>query len=199
MTRSISASSSMATTQRWYWCASAMRARAFHLKTRKKSLINLSAPRARLPRRYAGRGWDSTSVAAILKLWGAGSGWKSVSLGRVQSSASTCRVSRPLFQWRSHMILNNPKSAIFLEPVPPQSRQPHKVLVVDDDPVIRDMMVDIRQRHVIVMMSALDRIDEAMRCKVEAVMPKPFLVDDVVRVLEPYQETLQSPPPIVIL
>ncbi|HZS78600.1 MAG TPA: response regulator [Ktedonobacteraceae bacterium] len=142
------------------------------------------------------------------------------------------------------MILNNPKSAIFLEPVPPQSRQPHKVLVVDDDPVIRDMMVDIlemegytatvarngfealellhqdesylvfldmlmpgmsgkelcrelesephiRQRHVIVMMSALDRIDEAMRCKVEAVMPKPFLVDDVVRVLEPYQETLQ--------
>lgn len=142
------------------------------------------------------------------------------------------------------MILKNPKSALFLEPVPPQSSQPRKVLVVDDDPVIRDMMVDIlemegytatvarngfealellhqdesylvfldmlmpgmsgkelcaelenepdiRERHIIVMMSALDRINEAMRCKVEAVMPKPFLVDDVVRVLEPYQETLQ--------
>ena len=117
--------------------------------------------------------------------------------------------------------------------------RPTKVLVVDDDPVIRDMMVDIldfegypllvarngnealelmrgqesylvfldllmpvvsgkdvcdildkdpalRSRHVIVLMSALDRLEEASTLNVDAVMPKPFLVDDVVKAIEPY-------------
>ena len=117
--------------------------------------------------------------------------------------------------------------------------RPGKVLVVDDDPVIRDMMVDIldfegypirvarngnealelmrgeesylvfldllmpvlsgkdvcdildkdpalRSRHVIVLMSALDRLEEASTLNVDAIMPKPFLVDDVVKVIEPY-------------
>ena len=117
--------------------------------------------------------------------------------------------------------------------------QPRKVLVVDDDPVIRDMMVDIldlegyptlvarnghealellrgeenylvfldllmpvisgkevceilekdptlRGRHIIVLMSALDRLEEASTLDVDAVMPKPFLVDDVINTIQPY-------------
>jgi DNA-binding response OmpR family regulator len=117
--------------------------------------------------------------------------------------------------------------------------QLQKVLVVDDDPVIRDMMVDIlecegyvpdlahngqealhalrnqsgylvfldlmmptfsgkdvctflaaqaeiRQRHIIVLMSAMDKIEETYGLDVDMVMPKPFLVDDVTEVLDTY-------------
>lgn len=113
---------------------------------------------------------------------------------------------------------------------------PRHILVVDDDPVIRDMMVDIlelegysvrlarnglealdvlrgdesylvfldlmmpvlngkelceildvepelRARHRIVLMSAMDKMDEAARLNADALMPKPFSVDDVVRVI----------------
>lgn len=134
------------------------------------------------------------------------------------------------------------------------SMKPRKVLVVDDDPVIRDMMVDIleaegysiavarnglealrllrdesvsgggssgddherylvfldvmmpqmdgkevckclaaqpaiRQRHAIILMSALDRLDEVEEwtsCKVEGIIPKPFVVEDVLRTIERY-------------
>jgi CheY-like chemotaxis protein len=111
--------------------------------------------------------------------------------------------------------------------------------VVDDDPIIRDMMGDIlecegytpelarngqeallllqgpqrylvfldllmpvfsgkevcaslaahpqlRQRHVIVLMSALDSIEETAPLDVDMVMPKPFLVKDVEEALETY-------------
>jgi len=117
--------------------------------------------------------------------------------------------------------------------------KPYKVLVVDDDPVIRDMMGDIfelegytievarngrealeklrgkgsylvfldlmmpvvsgqevceqlstdpqvRNRHVIILMSALDNLAQATLLKVDAIMPKPFVVEDVVRVIQPY-------------
>ena len=112
-----------------------------------------------------------------------------------------------------------------------------KVLVVDDDPIIRDMMVDMleyegfslsvarnglealkilrgdegylvfldvmmptmsgkevceqleaepatRQRHKIFLMSALDKLDEVTSCKVDGIITKPFVVDDVLTVLE---------------
>ena|SRR5579872_836880 len=112
-----------------------------------------------------------------------------------------------------------------------------KVLVVDDDPVIRDMMVDMleyegyslrvarnglealkamrgdesylvfldvmmpsmsgkevceqleaepatRQRHKIFLMSALDKLDEVTSCKVDGIITKPFVVDDVLTALE---------------
>ena len=112
----------------------------------------------------------------------------------------------------------------------------YKILVVDDDPVIRDMMVDIlslegysievaknghealeklhgegnylvfldlmmpgitgydicaqlnekpqvRNRHVIVLMSALDNLALAKSLNVNGVMPKPFVVEDVLRVV----------------
>ena len=114
-----------------------------------------------------------------------------------------------------------------------------KILVVDDDPVIRDMMADIldfegysivvarngnealqmlrsdqnflvfldimmpgmngkdlcavlesdphlRKRHIIILMSAMDNLEEASSLKVEAILRKPFVVDDVIDILEPY-------------
>jgi CheY-like chemotaxis protein len=120
-------------------------------------------------------------------------------------------------------------------------RKPDKILVVDDDPVIRDMMVDIlsfedypidvarngqealallrntegylvfldlmmpvmdghevcgqlnadpalRQRHVIILMSALDNLAQAAALNVDATMPKPFSVDDVMLVIQPFME-----------
>ena len=115
------------------------------------------------------------------------------------------------------------------------------MLVVDDDPIIRDMMVDIlnfegysihtarnglealemlrgdedylvfldlmmpgisgkevcalleaepalRRRHVIILMSAMDRPDEDTALKVDATILKPFTVNDVLEVVGPYLE-----------
>jgi CheY-like chemotaxis protein len=115
------------------------------------------------------------------------------------------------------------------------------ILVVDDDPIIRDMMVDIlslegyapqiarngrealeklsndgrylvfldmlmpgvdgrevclrlaaepqkRKRHVIIIMSALDNLTEATQLKADAIMPKPFAVEDILRTIEPFIE-----------
>lgn len=117
--------------------------------------------------------------------------------------------------------------------------KPHKILVVDDDPIIRDMMIDIldlegypvqvarnglqalealqgdesylvfldllmpvmsgkevclaldtepdiRRRHIVVLISALDRLGEAAALNVNTVMPKPFSTDDVIRIVETY-------------
>jgi CheY-like chemotaxis protein len=120
-----------------------------------------------------------------------------------------------------------------------QNNQTRKILVVDDDPVIRDMMADIlefegysisiarnglealqllrsdeeylvfldilmpvmsgkelcalietdphmRERHIIILMSALDNLEEAATLDVDAILQKPFVVDDVIDILEPY-------------
>ena len=117
--------------------------------------------------------------------------------------------------------------------------KPYKILVVDDDPIIRDMMVDIlglegypvevandghealerlhndehyvvfldlmmpgmngremciqlngepqvRTRHIIILMSALDNLVHARALSVNSTMPKPFSVEDVLRVVQPY-------------
>jgi len=122
------------------------------------------------------------------------------------------------------------------------SKKNYEILVVDDDPVIRDMMVDIlsfegyvihtarngrealekihhadsavrylvfldlmmpvidgytvcrqlnedaslRQCHTIILMSALDNIIEASSLKVDATLPKPFSVDEVMCVMNPF-------------
>jgi CheY-like chemotaxis protein len=119
------------------------------------------------------------------------------------------------------------------------NNETHKILVVDDDPVIRDMMADIlefegytisiarngaealqllrngdrylvflditmpvmsgkelcmrikadpqlRERHKIILMSALDNIEEAATLDVDAILQKPFEVDDVIEILEPH-------------
>ena len=121
-------------------------------------------------------------------------------------------------------------------------KKAERILVVDDDPVIRDMMVDIldlegyavevarngrdalallrnnteqasylifldmmmpvmdghafcqalaadsnhQQRHVIILMSAIDNPTEATILGIDAAMPKPFVVEDVLRVMQPY-------------
>lgn len=44
----------------------------------------------------------------------------------------------------------------------------------------------IRQRHIIVLMSALDNIPETLCLDVDMVMPKPFVVDDVEEALKLY-------------
>ena len=120
-----------------------------------------------------------------------------------------------------------------------QNKTTRKILVADDDPVIRDMMADIldfegyatcvarngyealqmlrgeedflvfldimmpgmsgkevcavlqrepelRKRHVIVLMSALDNLEEAASLKADAILQKPFLAEDLVTILEPY-------------
>jgi len=120
-----------------------------------------------------------------------------------------------------------------------QHNETRKILVVDDDPVIRDMMADIlefegysitiarngsealhllrngerylvfldimmpvmsgkelcmlmeadpqlRERHKIILMSALDNLEEAAAIDVDAILQKPFEVDDMIGVLEPY-------------
>ncbi len=118
--------------------------------------------------------------------------------------------------------------------------KPRKVLIVDDDPIIRDMMIDIldfegypiraarhglealeilrgednylvfldflmpglngkeicdilaaeprlQNRHVIILMSALDTLAEASAiCNIDATLPKPFSVDDVVNIIQPF-------------
>jgi CheY-like chemotaxis protein len=120
-----------------------------------------------------------------------------------------------------------------------QNNQTRKILVVDDDPVIRDMMADIlefegysisiarngsealqllrsgeeylvfldimmpvmsgkelctlietdphlRERHRIILMSAIDNLEEAATLDVDAILQKPFVVEDVIDILEPY-------------
>ena len=124
-----------------------------------------------------------------------------------------------------------------------QNNKSRKILVVDDEPIIRDMMVDIlslegypidtarhgleameilrgeesylvfldvmtpvldgkevcaileaephlRSRHFIVLMSAVDKLAEVSSLikNVDATMPKPFSVDDVLRIVLPYME-----------
>lgn len=125
--------------------------------------------------------------------------------------------------------------------------KPGKILVVDDEPVIRDMMVDIldmegytvevarngqealeklihadsndgylifldlmmpvmdgrtfcqhlqarpeiRRRHVIVLMSALDHLSSISSLGADAMMPKPFVVDDALNII---QKMLHSQP-----
>lgn len=119
------------------------------------------------------------------------------------------------------------------------NKKARKILVVDDDPIIREMMADIldfegysisvarhgqealkilrseenflvfldimmpgmngkelcdvleadphlRERHIIVLMSAVDNLEEAASLKIDAVLKKPFVVEDVINTLEPY-------------
>ncbi len=122
-----------------------------------------------------------------------------------------------------------------------QNYKTRKVLVADDDPIIRDMMKDIldfegysisvarngyealqllrgeqdflvfldilmpgmsgkelctaleaepqlRKRHIIVLMSALDNLEEAVSLDADAILQKPFFVEDVINTLEPYMQ-----------
>lgn len=124
--------------------------------------------------------------------------------------------------------------------------KPSHILVVDDDPTIRDMMVDIlnyegypisvarngreafdslsssitsepdrsylifldlmmpvmdghafcerlnqepdlRKQQVVVLMSAIDRLAQATTLQVDETMPKPFVIDDVLHIIDKYR------------
>ena len=43
-----------------------------------------------------------------------------------------------------------------------------------------------RQRHTIVIMSALDQLAQAQSLQVDQAMPKPFVVDDIMRIIQTY-------------
>ena len=43
---------------------------------------------------------------------------------------------------------------------------------------------EVRQRHVIILMSALDQLDKITSCEVDAIITKPFVVEDVMGALE---------------
>lgn len=43
-----------------------------------------------------------------------------------------------------------------------------------------------RQRHTIVIMSALDQLARAQSLQVDQTMPKPFVVDDIMRIIQTY-------------
>ncbi|GER87754.1 response regulator [Dictyobacter vulcani] len=43
-----------------------------------------------------------------------------------------------------------------------------------------------RQRHTIVIMSALDQLAQAQSLQVDQTMPKPFVVDDIMRIIQTY-------------
>ncbi len=45
---------------------------------------------------------------------------------------------------------------------------------------------ELRKRHIIVLMSAMDNLAEASSLKVDAILQKPFLVEDLLSLLEPY-------------
>lgn len=115
----------------------------------------------------------------------------------------------------------------------------HNVLVVDDDPTLRDMVVDIldfegyevetarngrealeklrgaegylilldlmmpvmdgrefcerlntvpyeRNKHIVVLMSAMNKSTEFDSLCIDALLPKPFMVDDILRVITPF-------------
>ena len=51
--------------------------------------------------------------------------------------------------------------------------------LIDADP-------HLRERHRIILMSAIDNLEEAATLKVDAILQKPFVVDDVIDILEPY-------------
>ena len=44
----------------------------------------------------------------------------------------------------------------------------------------------LRERHKIILMSAMDNLEEAATLEVDAILQKPFEVDDVIDILEPY-------------
>ncbi|HEY3993880.1 MAG TPA: response regulator [Ktedonobacteraceae bacterium] len=122
---------------------------------------------------------------------------------------------------------------------PNASVRPQKIVVVDDDPIIRDMMADLlesegytavlvrngqealrllqgpesylvfldlmmptfsgkdvcaalatqphaRQRHILILMSAMDNAAETASLDVDMLMPKPFVIEDVEEVLAAY-------------
>jgi CheY-like chemotaxis protein len=70
---------------------------------------------------------------------------------------------------------------VFLDIMMPGMSGKELCAVLESDP-------HLRNRHVIILMSAMDNLEEAASLEVEAILQKPFVVDDVIEILEPYRE-----------
>jgi CheY-like chemotaxis protein len=49
-----------------------------------------------------------------------------------------------------------------------------------------DERPQLRSQHIIVLMSAMDKLAEVSALNVDTTMPKPFTVDDIMRILQRY-------------
>lgn len=68
---------------------------------------------------------------------------------------------------------------VFLDLMMPQMDGGEVCQALDEYP-------QLRARHTIVLMSAMDKLAEASSLNVDATMPKPFTVDDIMRMLQHY-------------
>jgi CheY-like chemotaxis protein len=46
----------------------------------------------------------------------------------------------------------------------------------------------LRERHIVVIVSALDNLEDVAPLHADVIMPKPFSVDDVMNVIEPFMQ-----------
>ncbi|GCF10742.1 response regulator [Dictyobacter arantiisoli] len=62
--------------------------------------------------------------------------------------------------------------------------------VMDGYEFYRQLSADhaLRQRHVVVMMSALDHLAQAKTLEIDKILPKPFVMDDVIQIIQTYME-----------
>lgn len=68
---------------------------------------------------------------------------------------------------------------VFLDLMMPQMDGSEVCQALDERP-------HLRSQHIIVLMSAMDKLAEASALNVDATMPKPFTVDDIMRILQRY-------------
>ena len=77
------------------------------------------------------------------------------------------------------MLRSEEDFLVFLDVMMPGMNGKELCDVIEADP-------HLRERHIIVLMSAVDNLEEAASLKIDAVLKKPFVVEDVINTLEPY-------------
>ncbi len=77
------------------------------------------------------------------------------------------------------MLRSEEDFLVFLDIMMPGMNGKELCDVIEADP-------HLRERHIIVLMSAVDNLEEAASLKIDAVLKKPFVVEDVINTLEPY-------------
>jgi CheY-like chemotaxis protein len=68
---------------------------------------------------------------------------------------------------------------VFLDIMMPAMSGKELCAVIEADP-------HLKGRHRIILMSAMDNLEEAASLEVDAILQKPFVVDDVIDILEPF-------------
>src|SRR5258708_7114444 len=72
------------------------------------------------------------------------------------------------------MLRSEEDFLVFLDVMMPGMNGKELCDVIEADP-------HLRERHIIVLMSAVDNLEEAASLKIDAVLKKPFVVEDVIR------------------